>query len=61
MQQTALAIAAAAVPVVFAALVDATSWRTGFAVAGLCALSGWLVLRPLDERRVTRAAAPPSL
>jgi sugar phosphate permease len=51
MQQTALAVAAAAVPIVFAALVDATSWRAGFAVAALCALAGWVVLRPLDERR----------
>jgi nitrate/nitrite transporter NarK len=50
MQQTALAIAAAAVPIGFAGLVDATSWRAGFALAGLCALAGWLVLRPLDER-----------
>jgi nitrate/nitrite transporter NarK len=51
MQQTALGVAGVAVPIGFAGLVDATSWRAGFAVAALCALAGWLVLRPLDERR----------
>ena len=51
MQQTLLAVAVAVVPVGFAAVVEATSWRVGFAVAALSAVGGWLVLRPLDERR----------
>ena len=38
------------VPVVFAAIVDSTSWRVGFALASLCPLAGWLSLRPLSER-----------
>lgn len=50
-QQTALAVGGTATPIAFAALVGATSWGLGFAVAGLCPLAGWVVLAPLDERR----------
>ena len=57
MQQTALSVAVAVVPIGFASLVEASSWRIGFAVAALSAVAGWLVLRPLDERRAMRAAA----
>jgi sugar phosphate permease len=47
MQQTALAVAGAIVPPVFAALVGATSWRTAFALASLFPLAGVQLLRPL--------------
>ena len=47
LQQTALAVAGAAMPPVFAALVSATSWRTGFALAAAFPLVGVQVLRPL--------------
>lgn len=49
----------AAAPIVFGALVEATSWRAAFAVAALCPLAGWAVLRPLvsDERRRMAARA----
>jgi sugar phosphate permease len=49
-QQTVLWLVAAVVPVGFAALVDATSWRLGFALAALCPLLGYAALRPLAER-----------
>ncbi len=47
MQQTALAAAGALVPPAFAALVAATSWRLGFALAALFPLVGVQLLRPL--------------
>ena len=47
MQQTALAVAGAIVPPVFAALAGATSWRTAFALASLFPLAGVQLLRPL--------------
>ena len=47
MQQTALAVAGAIVPPVFAAFVGATSWRTAFALAALFPLAGVQLLRPL--------------
>jgi sugar phosphate permease len=50
-QQTALSVFGVGVPVAFAAVVAATSWRTGFAVAALAPLAGWLLLAPLVERR----------
>ena len=39
----------AVVPVGFAAIVGATSWRIGFALAAVCPLLGWLALAPLAE------------
>jgi MFS family permease len=47
MQQTALAAAGALVPPAFAALVAATSWRVGFALAAVFPLVGVQLLRPL--------------
>jgi sugar phosphate permease len=43
-QQTILTTTATVVPPVFAALVDAASWRTGFAVAALAPLLGSFML-----------------
>lgn len=47
MQQTALSAAGAVVPPAFAALVAATSWRVGFALAAVFPLVGAQLLRPL--------------
>jgi MFS family permease len=47
MQQTALAAAGAIVPPAFAAVVAASSWRVGFAVAAAFPLAGVQLLRPL--------------
>jgi MFS family permease len=47
MQQTALSAAGAIVPPAFAALVAATSWRLGFALAAVFPLLGVQLLRPL--------------
>jgi MFS family permease len=47
MQQSALAASGAIVPPAFAAVVAASSWRVGFAVAALFPLAGVQLLRPL--------------
>jgi hypothetical protein len=47
-QQTALAIASGGLPVVFGALVAATSWRVGIAVIASLPLIGWSALRGLS-------------
>ena len=49
-QQTSLALGAIVVPIVFAVLVAATSWRLGFLLVALCPLAGWALLAPLAER-----------
>jgi MFS family permease len=46
-QQTALSVSNAATPPVFAAIVDAGSWRLGFALAALMPVAGATVLRRL--------------
>jgi sugar phosphate permease len=51
MQQTSLSVAGAVVPPAFAALVAATSWRTGFALAAVFPLVGVQLLRPLGSER----------
>ncbi|HLM37800.1 MAG TPA: MFS transporter [Gaiellaceae bacterium] len=51
MQQTSLSVAGAAVPPAFAALVAATSWRVGFALAAVFPLVGVQLLRPLRTER----------
>jgi MFS family permease len=51
MQQTALSAAGAIVPLSFAALVAATSWRVGFALAAVFPLVGVQLLRPLRSVR----------
>jgi sugar phosphate permease len=50
LQQTVLGLVVAGVPVAFAAIVGATSWRVGFALAAICPAVGYLVLAPLAER-----------
>ena len=50
-QQTALSVFVMIAPVAFAALVEATSWRAGFALLALSPLAGWLLLAPLAESR----------
>jgi sugar phosphate permease len=50
-QQTSLSIAGAVAPIAFAAVVEAASWRTGFAVAALLPLGGVVVLASLDDSR----------
>jgi MFS family permease len=47
MQQSALAAAGAIVPPAFAAVVAASSWRVGFALAAVFPLAGVQLLRPL--------------
>ena len=56
-QQTALALAASIVPLGFAVLVARWSWQAAFAVAAVFPLAGWLVLRPLGERRALAGGA----
>jgi sugar phosphate permease len=48
-QQTVLSAIGVAASPVFAVLVDAVSWRTGFAAAAVFALGGWLLLGGLAE------------
>jgi sugar phosphate permease len=48
-QQSVLWLVVAVVPVAFAAVVGATSWQLGFAIAAACPLAGWAVLAPLRE------------
>jgi sugar phosphate permease len=55
-QQTLLAVAGIAMPIGFASVVDATSWRVGFALAALCPLAGWALLGPLQEARASRSS-----
>ena len=47
MQQSALGLGSAAMPVLFALVVDAGSWRAAFALLALLPLVGWRVLGPL--------------
>jgi MFS family permease len=49
-QQTALSGAGVAAPIVFAATVSWSSWRTAFALAALFPLAGVWLLRSLTER-----------
>ena len=49
-QQTTLGLIGVAVPVLFARLVEATSWRTGFAAAAFGPIAGWWLLGRLRER-----------
>jgi len=47
LQQTFLGVGSIVTPIVFAALVSASSWRVGFLAAGLFPLLGWAVIHPL--------------
>jgi sugar phosphate permease len=49
-QQTTLGLIGVVVPILFANLVEATSWRAGFAAAALGPLAGWWLLGKLPER-----------
>jgi sugar phosphate permease len=49
-QQTTLGVVGVMVPIAFAALVEATSWRTAFALSAVGPLAGWLMLGILKER-----------
>jgi sugar phosphate permease len=49
-QQTTLGLVGVAVPVLFSALVESTSWRTAFALSAAGPLAGWLLLGTLRER-----------
>jgi MFS family permease len=50
LQQTILGVGAIVTPLAIAALVDATSWRAAFLVAGMFPLLGWAAIRPLARR-----------
>jgi sugar phosphate permease len=49
-QQTTLGLIGVIVPVVFAALVDATSWGAAFALCSIGPVAGWLMLGTLRDR-----------
>jgi sugar phosphate permease len=49
-QQTTLGVVGVIVPVAFAAVVEATSWRTAFALSAVGPLAGWWMLGRLHER-----------
>lgn len=49
-QQTTLGLIGVLVPVLFANLVEATSWRTAFALSAVGPAAGWLMLGRLRER-----------
>lgn len=57
-QQTVLSVAGVAVPVAFAAVVSAASWRTAFALSAAGPLAGWAALRPLAERGGRQPGSP---
>jgi sugar phosphate permease len=50
LQQSFLAAGSIATPIAFAAIVHASSWRTGFVLAALSPLLGYALLSPLAER-----------
>jgi nitrate/nitrite transporter NarK len=54
-QQTVLAAAGVAAPVLFAATVSSASWPFAFVVAAVLPFVGWWLLGPLSERRHTAA------
>ena len=49
-QQSMLSLVGVGVPIVFAAIVEATSWQTAFGLSALGPLAGWLMLGTLRER-----------
>jgi sugar phosphate permease len=57
-QQTLLGVVGAIFAPAFAWIVDATSWRTAFALSTLGPLLGWLTLRGLPEPSSTPATRP---
>jgi sugar phosphate permease len=49
-QQTTLSVIGLVVPIAFAAIVEASSWRTAFALSAVGPLTGWWMLGRLRER-----------
>lgn len=49
-QQTVLSVIGVLIPVLFAAIVEATSWRAAFAVSATGPLAGWWLLGRLRDR-----------
>jgi sugar phosphate permease len=49
-QQTTLGVIGVIVPLVFTALVDATSWAAAFALCSIGPVAGWLMLGTLRDR-----------
>jgi sugar phosphate permease len=49
-QQTMLSVVGVGVPIAFAAVVEAASWRTAFALSALGPLAGWAMLGTLRDR-----------
>ncbi|HEX2433378.1 MAG TPA: MFS transporter [Gaiellaceae bacterium] len=56
-QQTTLSLIGVVIPVAFAAVVEAASWRAAFALSALGPLVGWWLLGRLPERVEQRAPA----
>lgn len=59
LQNTILFVAVAVAPPAFGAAVGLTSWTAAFALAALCPLLGWWVLRPLALAEGAAAAHRP--
>ena len=57
LQNTLVSVIGVGASPLFGILVEATSWRVGFAVFALAPLAGWWVLRPLEGEEDRRAAA----
>lgn len=57
LQNTLVSVIGVGASPLFGVLVEATSWRAGFAVFALAPLAGWWVLRPLEGEEDRRAAA----
>jgi MFS family permease len=57
-QQTTLSLIGVVIPVAFAAVVEAVSWRAAFALSALGPLVGWWLLGRLPGRVEQRAPAP---
>lgn len=49
-QQTMLSLVGVGVPILFAALVEAASWQTAYALSALGPLAGWAMLGTLRDR-----------
>ena len=60
LQQASLSLSSVVTPVAFAALVGATSWAIGFAMAALAALAGTIALIGMDAAEAGGAVPPAS-
>lgn len=61
LQNTILFFSGGLSPVLFGALVNATSWRAAFATLPLTSFAGWLVLRPLEAEEDQQLALTESV